>query len=391
MKIQKSTLLVPLIILVSANYVITSSRTINIAEHEKARILKYAVGFLNEMPETITNYPSSRSAGGKNDFFSEGDYWWPDPNDAGAPYIRKDGVINPDNFTAHRKAMIRMSMIVSTLTAAYVLTNDKKYSESAVKHLLAWFVEEKTKMNPNLLYAQAIHGRITGRGIGIIDTIHLIEVAQAVAVLEKYGVIYNPELNEIKKWFSEYLNWLTSHQYGIDEMNQKNNHGSWWVAQVAAFAKLVGNVEKLNFCSERFKTVLMPTQMASEGNFPLELMRTRPYSYSLFNLEALVLSAQILSNEKNNLWKFISEDGRSLEKGIDFILPFLKDKQSWKYPRDVMYYEQFPVRHSFLLFAGLAFSNKECIDLWMQLESDPINEEAIRSMPIRQPILWINQ
>jgi hypothetical protein len=343
------------------------------------------------MPETITNYPSARSAGGKNDFFSEGDYWWPDPNDAGAPYIRKDGVINPDNFTVHRKAMIRMSMIVSTLTAAYVLTNDKKYSELAVKHLLAWFVEEKTKMNSNLLYAQAIHGRITGRGIGIIDTIHLIEVAQAVAVLEKYGVIYNPELNEIKKWFSEYLNWLTSHQYGIDEMNQKNNHGSWWVAQVAAFAKLVGNVEKLNFCSERFKTVLMPTQMAAEGNFPLELMRTRPYSYSLFNLEALVLSAQILSNEKNNLWKFISDDGRSLEKGIDFILPFLKDKQSWNYPRDVMYYEQFPVRHSFLLFAGLAFSNKECIDLWMKLESDPINEEAIRSMPIRQPILWINQ
>jgi hypothetical protein len=135
----------------------------------------------------------------------------------------------------------------------------------------------------------------------------------------------------------------------------------------------------------------MPTQMAAEGNFPLELMRTRPYSYSLFNLEALVLSAQILSNEKNNLWKFISDDGRSLEKGIDFILPFLKDKQSWNYPRDVMYYEQFPVRHSFLLFAGLAFSNKECIDLWMKLESDPINEEAIRSMPIRQPILWINQ
>ena len=35
-------------------------------------------------------------------------------------------------------------------------------------------------MNPHLLYAQAIKGRFTGRSIGIIDTLHLVEVARAI-------------------------------------------------------------------------------------------------------------------------------------------------------------------------------------------------------------------
>ena len=56
-------------------------------------------------------------------------------------------------------------------------------------HVRAWFVNESTKMNPNLQYAQAIKGIATGRGIGIIDTVHLMEVAQSLWQLEKLGVL----------------------------------------------------------------------------------------------------------------------------------------------------------------------------------------------------------
>jgi hypothetical protein len=53
------------------------------------------------------------------------------------------------------------------------------------KHCKAWFVDKETLMNPSLLYAQAIKGRFTGRGIGVIDTIQLMEVAQALLVMQK--------------------------------------------------------------------------------------------------------------------------------------------------------------------------------------------------------------
>ena len=99
---------------------------------------------------------------------------------ADSPYIQRDGMTNPDNFVAHRLAMIRLSTIVGTLASAYAIKQDEAYFQQALQHCLAWFVDNATKMNPHLLYAQAIKGRATGRGIGIIDTIHFMEVVQGL-------------------------------------------------------------------------------------------------------------------------------------------------------------------------------------------------------------------
>ena len=112
-----------------------------------------AKAHLNSVPVTVTDAICERSAGGINDFYSEGDYWWPDPNNPGGPYQQRDGQTNPENFTAHRHAMIRLSEITATLTSAWLITKDKAYSEKALEHLNAWFVDPLTKMNPHLLYA----------------------------------------------------------------------------------------------------------------------------------------------------------------------------------------------------------------------------------------------
>lgn len=357
---------------------------------EYKRIVDAADELLREKPITITEFSSPRSAGEKHDYFSEGDYWWPDVNNPTGPYIQKDGMTNPDNFVEHRRVMVRLSIHSATLTAAYKVTSDIKYAMHTIKHLKAWFVDSLTRMNPSLLYAQAIKGRFTGRGIGIIDTIHLIEVAQSIMILEKSKLISEEDLNAIKNWFKEYLLWLTTHQYGIDEMNAKNNHGTCWVMQVAMFSKLVNDVDKMNFCRKRFKEVILPGQMASDGSFPLELKRTKPYNYSLFNLDAMAAICQILSTKEDNLWDFSLTDGRNIKKGIEFMFPFIKNKQDWTYPQDVMFYEYYPVRQPSLLFAGVAFSEQKYIELWKLLDPDPKNEEVVRNYPIRQPILWLN-
>ena len=133
--------------------------------------LKRADAALESVPMTVTATRAERSAGGIHDFYSEGDYWWENPQNPAGPFIRRDGETNPDNFTAHRHAMIRFSQLVGDLTSAWILTGDKKYTDAAMRHIRAWFIDQKTMMNPNLLYAQAIKGIATGRGIGIIDTI----------------------------------------------------------------------------------------------------------------------------------------------------------------------------------------------------------------------------
>ncbi len=346
---------------------------------------------LQQAPETITSFESDRSAGGINDFYSEGDYWWPDPDNPQGPYIRRDGLSNPDNFTEHRMAMIRLSQIMGALASAYYLTKDIKYVKAAEPHLKAWFINTKTKMNPSLLYAQAIHGRETGRGIGIIDTIHLMEVTQGTRLLASEGKLSKDILDGVKDWFSAYILWLNSHEYGIQEMNAANNHGTCWVMQVAAFAKLTEDQKMLEFCRNRYTDVLLPSQMAPNGSFPLELSRTKPFGCSLFNLDAMTTICQILSDREVNLWEFTLEDGRSIRKGIDFIFPFIEDKSIWPYDEDIMYADELPIAHPFLFFGALAYNEAYLLNSWRYLEHYPINDEVIRNLPVRNPLIWISE
>jgi hypothetical protein len=264
----------------------------------KEEILKRAESNLNEQPITVTAFRSERSAGGNHDFYSEGDYWWPDSLNPEGPYVQRDGQTNPDNFVAHRHAMIRFSTLVGNLTSAYLLTKDRKYIDAALIHIRAWFIDEETRMNPSLLYAQAIKGITTGRGIGIIDTIHLIEVVQSLIRMEEQGLLSAEDVEGTKQWVSEYLTWLTTHPNGIAEMNAQNNHGTCWVMQAAIFAKYTGNKEVLDLCTERYKTVLLPDQMGTDGSFPRELRRTKPYGYSLFNLDAMSTVCHIIINRR---------------------------------------------------------------------------------------------
>jgi hypothetical protein len=352
-------------------------------------IIARADKVMTEKPVTITAFTCKRSAGGIHDFYSEGDYWWPDPKNPDGPYIQRDGMTNPENFVEHRKAMIRLSQIVGNLASAYKITLNEKYVKTAFEHLKAWFANQETMMNPSLLYAQAIKGRFTGRGIGIIDTIQLMEVAQAILVMENANCVDREDLAAIKGWFTEYLKWLMSHQYSKDEMNAKNNHGTCWVMQVSAFARLTGNQEILEFCRKRYKEILLPNQMATDGSFPEELRRTKPYGYSLFNLDAMTMVCLILSDENNDLINYATPDGKTLRKGIEFLYPFVADKNKWTYPKDVMYFENWPVAHPFLVFGALEFGNKPWFEAWSKLEHFPVVEEVIRNLPVRNPVIWM--
>ena len=345
---------------------------------------------LQQKPVTVTATTSPRSAGSKHDFYSEGDYWWPNPVSVDSPYIQRDGMTNPENFIEHRLAMIRFSRIVGALASAYKITGDEKYVRQALIHCNAWFVNADTKMNPNLLYAQAIKGRATGRGIGIIDTIHLMEVVQGLLAMQKAKSIDENALQEIRNWFGQYLQWLTTHQYGKDEMNAENNHGTCWVMQVASFARFTNDEKLMVFCSDRFKKILLPNQMAVDGSFPKEIKRTKPYGYSIFNLDAMVTICQVLSTEKDDLWNYTTADGRSIKKGIEFLYPYVADKNKWPFQKDVMYWNEWPVAQPFLVFGANAYHQKEWFTTWKKLNHNPTVEEVLRNLPVRHPLIWMN-
>ncbi|HEU5080387.1 MAG TPA: alginate lyase family protein [Opitutaceae bacterium] len=360
----------------------------DLSAYERPRIERLAAAALMVEPKTIVAARNPRSAGGPHDFSSEGDYWWPDPANPAGPYVQRDGMTNPDNFVEHRRLLLAFAENFDALAAAYKVTHDERYAAAGVRQLHAWFVDPATRMYPNLNYAQAIKGRNTGRSIGVIDTVHLAEVALGVEALRGSAALTKPEETEVVAWFRSYLKWLRTHPYGVEESRAANNHGTCWTLQAACFAHLVGDKEVLAECRQRLISVHLPKQMAADGSFPLELKRTKPYGYSIFNLDVMTALAVVLSTKDEDLMRYTLPDGRSLVKGVEYLAPFIADKRTWPKAPDVMYWNEWPVRQPFLLFGAMSTGREDWLALWKRLDSDPKIEEIRRNFPIRQPVLW---
>jgi Alginate lyase len=361
-----------------------------VAETDRRRVFAAAAQYLRLKPLTITSFPSTRSPGGLHDFFSEADYFWPNPANPAGPYINRDGQSNPNNFNDHRKAMIALSIQMPALTAAWVLSRKREYGEKAAGHLRAWFIHPETRMNPNLEYAQGVHGVSTGRSYGIIDTLHLAEVARAAGLVAP-AALTAAEQDALHGWFRDYLRWMETSDKGIAERNAKNNHAVCWAFQAGEYARLVGDGETRAILRNQFKTVYVPGQMGIDGSFPLELARTKPYSYSIFNFDILAMLCQSLLDSGEDLFALALPDGRGICRGAAFIAPFLRDKSSWPYRKDVEHFDSLPVRSPGLLFCGIHCHQGPYIELWRRLNPDPTDPEIIRNYPVRQPLLWFRE
>ena len=223
--------------------------TLDVAAIDRERILKAARAALGIEPLTITKFRAPLSEGGPNDFYSNGDYWWPDPTKPnGLPYIERDGESNPDNFSQHRLAMRDLRDAVAALAAAYKVTGDDRYVTKAVELLRVFFLDPRTRMNPHLKYAQAIPGRTPGRGIGIIDALHLIEVPLAIEAMQQSPAFPPEVLAGLKQWFGELAEWMVTSKNGREEAATRNNHTVAFHLQLAVYAGFTGDEAKLSEC-----------------------------------------------------------------------------------------------------------------------------------------------
>ncbi|WP_447765473.1 alginate lyase family protein [Sphingopyxis panaciterrae] len=364
--------------------------SIDIRAIERRRLLPQSAALLAAAPRTIAAIPAPRSPAGPQDYYSEGDYWWPDPANPGGAYVRRDGRSNPDKFDGHRDALIAFGRTVPALATLWDLTGDQRFARAAMRHLDAWFVDPATRMNPNLSHAQAIIGVNSGRAIGVIDTLQIVEVARAATLFARRDAPgYAAIRKGVEGWFAAYLDWLTQSPFGIEERDQQNNHGTCWLLQVAAFATLLGRDAILADARARLQTMIIPTQIAPDGSQPLELARTKPYAYSLFNLDVLAASAWLLADGSGELIAWHTPDHRSIGGAIGWMAPFIADKRAWPHAPDIEYWDGFPVRQPSLLFGGLALRRDDWLALWQRLDPDPAIGEVVRNFPVRQPLLWL--
>jgi Alginate lyase len=282
---------------------------------------------------SIVTKQADPPSGDKHDYVSQAPYFWRNPKTPdGLPYIRKDGERNPEikKYPDH-DLMDKMTDTVEKLSIAFYFTNKEEYAAKAAEILRMWFLDAKTKMNPNLEYAQAIPGVNTGRGIGIIETRELTQVVDSIGLLEGSKSWTKDDQKGLETWFSNYLQWLTTSKNGIDESQAKNNHGTFYDVQIVAFALFVGKNDFAKSILETAKQKRIAKQIEPDGKQPLELERTKSWSYSTMNLEGFVTLAELGEKTSVDLWNFQTSDGRSIRKAIEFLQPFLSGDKKWTY------------------------------------------------------------
>jgi hypothetical protein len=298
----------------------------------KAKIVASAEQYLAIKPVSVMDKVFTPVSGSKHDYMSQAPYFWYDsskPN--GLPYLRRDGQRNPEiNKITDRKNIGDLENATTALALAWYFTGKKAYAEKAATLLRTWFMDTSTRMNPNLDYGQGIPGINTGRGIGIIETIALMGIADATLVLERSGAWTKTDRQSMKEWYGQYLQWMQASANGKEEHAAKNNHGSWYYAQALDFALYTGDLVKARNLVEESKQ-LMEGQFDAEGKQLLELERTNALWYSTYNLQAWLKLAMLAEKTGIDLWQQVNSKGAGIRKAIDWLMPYAIGEKSFPY------------------------------------------------------------
>ncbi|MEN8889737.1 MAG: alginate lyase family protein [Wenyingzhuangia sp.] len=275
-------------------------------------------------------------SGDKHDYMSIGPYWWPNPEtDNGLPYIRKDGEINPEarnNFTDFVEIKNFLNTI-KDLSDAYYLSNKTTYARKAIALINVWFLNSETKMNPNLNYGQSIPGKNNGRCFGIIEFDGIDKVVAFLKLAQDRGLIDQETQEGMFDWFTTYTNWLQTSKLGVEEGTRKNNHGTHYDVQLLNILFYLNRKEEIKTHLTHVTKARVFSQIEPDGSQPLELARTKSFSYSVMNLHGFLQLAYLGTKVGFNLWDLESEDGRGIKKGYQYMLPYLTKEKSWQHPQ----------------------------------------------------------
>lgn len=294
-------------------------------------LVKDADKALKQKPLSVMDKTLRPASGDVHDYFSFGIYWWPDPSKPnGLPYIQKDGQRNPASREGvDATAFATTNHTIATLGLAYYLTGKETYATKATELTRVWYLNEATRMNPNMNHAQAVPGRNDGRGIGLIEAEHLTDFMDGIAMMRSSESWTDADEASLRKWLGDFYQWLRTSKNGLDQEKAANNHGVYYDALASHLALYLGKKEEAKARLEKALVRRLDTQIEPDGKQPLELKRTISFSYTVFNLQAFFQLATLGESVEVDFWKHRGPKGQSLQAALDLLIPYADPAKPW--------------------------------------------------------------
>lgn len=349
-----------------------------------AKLIRDAEAALKKGPFSVTNKEKLPPSGDKHDYASYSRYWWPDPNKPdGLPYIRRDGETNPNSQSLKESDRQRIGALgrnTETLGLAYYFTGEEKYANKAAELLRVWFLDEATRMNPNVNHAQCRPGHNNGTKSGVLDGRLMVRALEGALLIANSSALSDKERKGLNAWAGEYFGWLTTNEMALAEAASKNNHGSWYDVQAIYFALYSGNRKAAIEIARKFENRIL-SQIKPDGSMPEEMARTRPLFYSMYNLHAMFLVAHLANKVDVDVWKVNDKDSR-LRAGLNYLVPYTDSKKSWPHPiiKEVDRMEIFPI----LQMADRAYPDGNYLKL---MEKLPLEQRKIHRANLALPLM----
>jgi hypothetical protein len=285
--------------------------------------------------EYVTDKANLPPSGDRNDYMSLARYLWPDPSTGDYTVIR-DGITNPKIYQYDRPKLDRISTEIFYLSLAYYYFENEDYARKATELISNWFLEEDTKMNPNLNYAQVALGVNNNRGNpqGIIDTNDFIKVIDAISLIYDSRHWTTSKHKELKAWFYSFSRWIDSN-YNANafcDIGWCNNVSTWIDAQKTIYFLFTEQEDRLNSASSiqpiRDKISL---QFSSNGIQRDESTRTLSQHYFYFNLRGYMKIAAMRKQRTgyDRDWTILnSPDIGGIKPSLDAIVKHLNGEDT---------------------------------------------------------------
>lgn len=282
--------------------------------------------------ESVTLKKKAGPSNDRHDYWSLSPDWWPNPAiKNGLPYVQQPGKANPEALSDiyDRSRLSRMAKQAITLALAWYFTGDELYASKSTALIMAWCSDSSTRVTPHMLYAHSRLGVAEGHHTGIIETRDLIRVVDAALILEPSHAWSKSTSRKIKKWFSAYVQWLMHSEFGRREAESRDEHGTWFDAQVAVYALYAEDIDLARTIIRTAERRRIVRQIMPDGSMPYALKQPRSRNATFSTLEAYAILSSVGERLGLDLWNWADPVGPSIRQALDFAAPYLNPKKKW--------------------------------------------------------------